>query len=316
MIYFFTWNSDYLVREKTKHWRDAYIEKYGDFNFTHLKDLKNLDNNLLSQELLSWWFMWEKKLILINDFPLSSSIKDWELSLKQDFLESILEKIPEDNIVVFSSVSPDKRSKLYKKLKEISTKVEEFSISWNSSLFPIISNEYKNKLDSNALNLLINYKSWNLDKIIAEIDKLLILSDRIDENMVKQNIFPELEESIFHLIDDIMNKNFVEIFNKIDIILSQVSVYAFYNNLISNLRVLVYIDILKNKNISSISEVLNLWNRAFLVNKNYAIGSRSLNDLYVWLIDLDKKMKSWSMIWSEDEVLKYEIEKCLLKMSK
>jgi len=51
------------------------------------------------------------------------------LNEKQDFLESLLEKIPENNIVIFSSSSPDKRSKFYKKLKKIATKVEEFNTS-------------------------------------------------------------------------------------------------------------------------------------------------------------------------------------------
>jgi hypothetical protein len=50
------------------------------------------------------------------------------------------------------------------------------------------------------------------------------------------------------------------------------------------------------------------------VNKNYKIDIKSLNDLYIWLIELDKKMKSWKMIWTEEYVLKYEIEKELLKI--
>jgi len=51
-----------------------------------------------------------------------------------------------------------------------------------------------------------------------------------------------------------------------------------------------------------------------LVNKNYRIDFDSLQKLYIWLINLDKKMKSGKMIASEDEVLKYEIEKEILKL--
>jgi hypothetical protein len=51
-----------------------------------------------------------------------------------------------------------------------------------------------------------------------------------------------------------------------------------------------------------------------LATKNYKINLEKLNNLYIWLVKLDKKMKSWKMIWSEEEVLKYEIEKEILKL--
>jgi len=316
MIYFFTWNSEYLVREKTNSWKDAYIEKYGDFSFTHFKDIKNTSNNILHQEILSGWFMWERKLIIIDDFPLSSSNKDSILIEKQDFLDSLIDSVPENNIVLFSSHSPDKRSKFYKKLKKISTKIEEFNTNQDSDISQIINSKYNWKITNSAINLIIRYKSWNLDKIISEIEKLLIINENITDQIIKENIFPELEESIFQLIDDITNINISGAINKLNIILSQNSVYWFYNNLIANLRTIVFIKNLKSKNIPNISEVLELWNRSFLANKNYKIDLDTLNNLYIWLINLDKKMKSWKMIWSEEEILKYEIEKEILKIKK
>ncbi len=313
MIYLFSWNHSYLVREKTLVWKQKYIERYGDLNLVHFKNLKEVDNNVLSQELLSNAFMGWKKLIIIDDFPLSSSNKEKDLILKQEFLYALLDKIPQDNIVVFSSVNPDKRSKFYKKIKKIAFKIEEFESWTENNIFNIISKKYAWKIDSSAINLIIKYKSNNLDKIISEIEKLLILNQKIDVNLVKKYIFPELEESIFQLIDDIMNCNKKEALKKMNIILSQVNIYAFYNNLLANLKVLVFIALLKNKNIWNIAEILDLKNRAFLINKNYRISFEKLNNLYIWLINLDKKMKSWKMIWSEELVLKYEIQKELLK---
>jgi DNA polymerase III delta subunit len=87
------------------------------------------------------------------------------------------------------------------------------------------------------------------------------LNNNITEVLIKENIFPELEESIFQVVDDIMNENIYEAIKKINIILSQTSVYAFYNNLLANLKVLVFIKNLKDKNISNIPEVLDLKNR-------------------------------------------------------
>ena len=315
MIYLFTWNNPYLVREKTLSWKKAYTEKYGDFNFVHFKDIKNVDNNIINQEILAEGFMWEKKLIIIDDFPLKSTEKNEELNEKQVFIDSLLNNIPENNIVIFSSANPDKRSKFFKNLKKIATKIEEFNTTGESDLFNIISSKYWNKIDNSAINLIIRYKSGNLEKIISEIEKLLILNDKVTDTLIKENIFPELEESIFQLVDDIMNENIPNAISKIDIILSQTSVYAFYNNLLANLRVLVFIKNLKSKNIPNIAEVLDLKNRSFLATKNYKISLEKLNNLYIWLVKLDKKMKSGWMIWSEEDVFKYEIEKEVLKIS-
>ena len=317
MIYFFTWDSEFLVREKTLTWKKAYIEKYGDFNLIHIKDILEVSNDFLAQELLASWFMWEKKLIIIEKIPLKTSDNKWDLKEKQDFLESLLEKIPEDNIVLFSSSSPDKRSKFYKKLKKLATKVEEFNEWKEWEIFSIIQKKYSGKIENSAINLLIKYKSWNLEKIISEIEKLLIFYDFVKVDNIKNNIFPELEESIFELIDDIMNEKILQAIKKIEIILTQTSTYAFYNNLLANLRVLVFIKNLKNISSfkgESISEILDLKNRSFLVNRNYRISLEKLNNLYIWLVNLDKKMKSGKMIWSEEEVLKMEIEKEILKI--
>jgi len=315
MIYLFTWDSLYLVREKTLSWKKAYIWKYGDFNLVHFKNLKEVENNLLSQELLSWWFMWEKKLIIINDFPLKTSDKNPDLNEKQDFLESLLDNIPENNIVIFSTSNPDKRSKFYKKIKKIAIKIEEFNNLKEFDINKKIKEKYNNKISNSARNLIIKYKSWNFEKIIWEIEKLLINSDFIDDKLINNNIFPELEESIFQIIDDIINLDIESAFYKINNILTQINIYLFYNLLIWNLRPIVFILILRSKKIWNISWTLDLKKRAFLANKNFKISFNKINSLYIWLINIDKKMKSWKMIWTEEYILRYEIEKEILKLS-
>jgi hypothetical protein len=63
---------------------------------------------------------------------------------------------------------------------------------------------------------------------------------------------------------------------------------------------------------NEIAKVLDLWNRAFIVNKNYKISSQKLQDLFVRLVNIDKKMKTWNMIWTEDTDFLLEVEKVLL----
>jgi hypothetical protein len=87
--------------------------------------------------------------------------------------------------------------------------------------------------------------------------------------------------------------------------------------LLANLRVSVFIMKLKKegKNSVEIWNILALWNRSFLVNKNYKILPDKLEKLFIGLVDLDKKMKTWNMIWTEDNDFLVELENVLLLRS-
>lgn len=307
MIYLFTWNSDYLVMENVLNWKNQFIEKYGDFNLIHLKNINEMEFDTYSQHILSSSFLWEKKLVIID---LNNDLQEEVV----EFLYKILDKIPNSNILLFNYPSPDKRQKIYKELEKIS-EIKEYNATSENEVINVINNKFRNKISTSWLNLLIKYKSWNLNKIISELQKLLILKDYIDENDVVNNIIPELEENIFLLIDDLLNNNIISALKKIDIILNDTNIYAFYNNLLANLRTSIYIIKFKQEKVNSnnISQILSLWSRAFLINKNYKISYNRFKLLYIDLINLDKKMKSWKLIWTEEKDFRFELEKCLLK---
>jgi hypothetical protein len=87
-----------------------------------------------------------------------------------------------------------------------------------------------------------------------------------------------------------------------------------YNSLLANLRVNLFILKLKKDGNSwlEISEILNLWNKAFLVNKSYKMDYEKLKKLFINLVNIDKKMKTGNMFWNEDEDFLLEIEKSLI----
>ena len=313
MIYFFTWNSDFLVRENVDRWKNTFISKYGDFNFVHIKDLSSVNNDFLVSSLTWISFLSEKKLVIIDKFPFSTSIRvDEKLKEKENFLLSILSQIWDDTFVLFNSVNPDKRSKSYKNLKKISN-LKEFNLQDNVWVYDIIKNKYKDKISSNAINTIINYKSAKLEQIISELDKLFITYDYIDENIIKDNISIEFENSIFELIDDLLNLNINEVILKMNNICESSSVYYFYNSLIANIRTTYYIMKMKSFWDRDIKENLNLWNRWFLLNKRYKIILEKLERLYLSLVKIDENMKSWKLIWSEENDLMFEIEKIIIE---
>jgi hypothetical protein len=48
-------------------------------------------------------------LIIIDNYPINADNKNSKATEKQDFLEKIVDRIPENNIVIFSSANIDKR---------------------------------------------------------------------------------------------------------------------------------------------------------------------------------------------------------------
>lgn len=312
MIYHFTWNSDYLIKNQLLAWKRHFINKHGEFNLIHIKNILDCDNNFLNSTLTSWGFLAEKKLIII-DLELWS--KDTKLQDKHEFIVKILENIPDENILVFQSINPDKRSKIYKCINKIA-EIKEFNTGDESNLQSIIQGKYGNNIKIDAIREIIKLKSWNLSKIISELDKIFITKNIISKWDIIDIVVPELEESIFQLIDNLMNLNITLALNNIDIILNNTNTYAFYNNLLANLRTNIYISTLKNLKVSNqeINSILSLGNRGFLITKNYKISHQKLTNFYLNLITLDKKMKSWKLFWSEDSDLKLEIEKCMLKL--
>ncbi len=311
MIYHFTWNSRYLVMNQVNSWKNKFIEKYWEFNLVNINNLWEVDNNFLVENITALSFFQEKKLIIVE---CELWTKDAKISDKLDFIVKISKNLPDENILLFYSISPDKRSKQYKSINSIS-QLKEFSNSDQNDTFSIIKARYQNKITDNALRLLIRYKSNNIEKVSSEIYKLNILHEIIDEKLIQENIFPELEENIFQFIDDILNRNFIAARIKMNFILQDTNIYSLYNWLIANLRTNIYILKLKSLklNQTEIWNMLHLWNKKFLINKNINISPKIFKNMYLDLISLDKKMKSGKLIWTEEKDFKSELESILLK---
>jgi len=309
MNYIFTWNSEFLITEALNKWKKQFIEKYSDFNLTHLKEIKNLDKNILKDTILSGsLFSSEKKLIILD---INNDVWD-EL---EDFLIKNLEKKPQENIIILNYFLPDKRKKFWKNIKNIS-EIKEFNLENEEDTKKIINSKFSWKIDLEAINTIIKYKSNKINKIIPELEKLTITKSFITKKDIEENIVPELEESIFQIIDLVLNKQIPEAVDKINIILNETNIFAFYNNLLSNLRTSLFILKLKQekKTQSEISKILDLWNRSFLIGKNYKINFHELKNLYINLVNIDKNLKTWKLVSSEEEDIKFEIEKYLIKI--
>jgi DNA polymerase III delta subunit len=156
-----------------------------------------------------------------------------------------------------------------------------------------ILKRYDGKISSADLDILVRYKSAHIQKIISEIEKLLLSKEKITKDDIEKNIVPEIEENIFMIIDNLLNKKKDTVLKEIKNTLNFITVYALYNSLLANIRNRVYIDMLKSLHFSQteIKDYLGLGNKAFLIGKSYKIRFEELKNFYQDLIELDKKMK-------------------------
>ena len=176
MIYHFTWNSHYLVSTQVKAWKTKFIEKFWEFNLAHIKDIVNVDYNFLTENISAMSFLAEKKLIIIE---LEIGTKDAKINDKIDYIITLLDKLPEWNILLLSSVNPDKRSKQYKSINKLA-QVKEFNSKSSDETFSILKNRFQWKIVDRALQKLILFKSNNIEKVASEIEKLLITKSVIE----------------------------------------------------------------------------------------------------------------------------------------
>ncbi len=313
MLYIFTWDSSYLINKEISNWKKIFIKKHNEMNLFHIKEINDIDMDFLSS-LLEWssLFGWIKLVII--------DLLDFSENIFSNYLENNYKNIWENNILVLNSKNFDKKSNIYNIVKQ-NWKIMEFNL-WKD-LVSLIKKSYSNQISNQAINTIIKYKWENIEKIFNEIEKLSILYDFIEEKHIIDNIIPEFEESIFTFINYLLDLNIKKNIELLNIILNQTNIYQLYNSLLSNIRVLVYIFLLKEKKVNNtlINSYLELWNRSFLINKFYNIKFQELKNFYLWLISLDKKMKTWKLLWSGydlwnlDEIFKSEIEKLIFKIS-
>lgn len=319
MIYFYTWARNRIIAAKNQI-QSHFLSRQSEQGLFVFRDMENDTLEDIRQAALWLSFFSPKKLIILDGFPLNIGEKFSQSLEKEQQIIHILEttRSDTDTLILCLSEKPDKRSKIYKDLLKISTKHEDLTLEKTEDIFSYFSQKFSENIDSWAIQKLILYKSNDPGKIEQEIKKFLITQEHIDSQMVWEHIMPEYEQSIFLFIDSILLKNSKEVFHIFKNLQNHSSFYPLYQSILANLRIFVYIFLLKNqkKNKNEITDILWLWKRSFLVDKNHRTNSRELTQLYEDLISIDKNMKTGQYPSSEESFLFTEIENALIQFLK
>jgi len=166
-------------------------------------------------------------------------ILEWEktqkasLDVQLQFFLEIAENIPENTIVLLALHEADKRTTLYKNLVKIAKEVKFFeSEKTPEGVEDTIRQKYGTHMTRGAISLLARYKSYKLEKIFPEIEKLLITLDIIEEKHIEKFLIPELDESIFHLVNALLAHDKRSVLKNFEILKENTSAFPLYHGIL------------------------------------------------------------------------------------
>ncbi len=227
MIFLFTWENKYWIIKTIEKRKKAFEKKYSKENI-HIFKPENLKSEEIINSIFSWGLFSSKKFVVIRWYPKdtdkTNKIPENQTKKLDDFFANNLDKIPSEDVIVLVSFSPDKRTKIFKLLKE-KAEIKEFKQPSIKEIENFIKTNIPN-IKPKTISILLE-KIWtDLFKIESEINKLKLiwLPDKEEEQIKIINYYISSQENIdqFKLLDqlifqpEIWLKNLQKIKNKLE----------------------------------------------------------------------------------------------------
>lgn len=252
-------------------------------------DESNIDNVL--DECSYFSLLNEEKIVIVNNFKIDTNSKPLEKYLKNPN--------PATKLILITN-SIDKRSAIYKLIKEKGTIIEINELKPSELTSKI--NSYAKKegvmIDYLAVNKLIDYNLNNYDLILSEIDKLKLIKNKITKEDIIDYGSKIIGEENFALCDAITTKNKEETSKLLnDFIQNKEEVTPFIALLASSYRIILAVKSLSNKSNETIAKDLNIHPYRVKLARDKA-SLYTLTELYniiISLTDLDYKIKSMNV---------------------
>jgi len=295
MIFFFTWEERYLIDKKIEKWKKAFIKKYSGNIYTFWEWNFFIDK---IQELFLWWWLFDNtKFIIIKWVPkdIYTYISDWELEKLQSFLERNINFLNQNDLIVFVSYKPDKRTKFYKFLtKQESIKIEQYDIFDEKHLIEYLKKTF---YLTDELVYYVIEKTWtNLFNIHNELEKILKISNNITKELIDKYVNVNIQQDSFALLDNIKNTNkTIHILDNLQ--KNNEEFFKILWLLYWNIKNIILIFEQKNLGYDLKQIATNIWAHPFVVLKTLKLHKDSIvfEILFKKLINLDYSIKSWEI---------------------
>lgn len=240
-------------------------------------------------------FLTEKKVIIVKNFTTKNLPNDKDIIELTKYLEN-----PNDEVLlIITTTNIDSRKKI---IKVLLTKLNFINITKDpKDLIKDIFKDYK--IEQKVTNLLIEYYSDDIERLISEANKLKLVfidTKNITYDIAKDVLIKPLNNQdnlAFDLVREIAlknKKNAIRIYN--ELIDYKVESYSLIGLLESQYRLLYQLKVLTKNNISSkdMADILEV--HPFRVKKTLELTSfytlKEIKEFILKLNDIDYKIKS------------------------
>ncbi len=194
-------SEEYLKKLYRDKLRNAILKDEGDMNYSHFEG-NGIDPKKIAEVAQTLPFFSEKRLIIIEN---SGFFKN------QNELSELIKELPDSTIIIFIEEEIDKRSKLFKFLRDQGTVSEMNGLDEkNLKLFVAsLLEQEKRKITEATITYLLDKTGSDMTNICNEIDKLISYTegrDVITVQDVDAVITTQITGKIFLMIDAIGSK--------------------------------------------------------------------------------------------------------------
>ena len=225
-LYFIYGEDNYLKQKYVKRLSQTAVTELPEMNYRKI-DGKEVSVQQISDEVYQFPLMSEKRCILIDDFDVTSKLKE-----DIDELKEVLKDIPQTSVLIFvyNSVDVDEKKSGWKNIIKTSSKfgsVINCKFKTDSDLIKYVrvwAEKKKTAIDSNVARYLIETVGKDLKKLEAEVDKLCAFCkdyiskadiDRIcaktpeaTQYMLPKSILSENVSGSLNILSDLLDMNF------------------------------------------------------------------------------------------------------------
>lgn len=303
-VYLITGKEQVFIKEIQKSFKEIMSAEEREMNFSNF-DLEEVSIADLINEAISAPFFGERRLVFAqHPYFLTGEKTKNVIEQNVDLLiKYIQDPTPSTILVIFASYDKlDARKKITKQLKKLATVVDAGQMEG-----PVLNRTIKadlNKagyeIEPTALELLINKTKGNYSLITNQLDKLKLYSlqtKKIDQTAVNELVPQSLEDNVFDLTTQILNKNIYkaeELYNQF--LLQKIDPILLVAIIISQLRLLIQIQILSEKGLSEGTVAKNLRLNPYRVKYSYrqakSLNRKRLQVMYSDCVNLDYQIKS------------------------
>lgn len=303
-VYLITGKEQVFIKDIQKSFKDIMSSEEREMNFSNF-DLEEVSLGDVINEAISAPFFGERRLVFAEHpyFLTGEKVKNVVDQNADLLLKYIKNPTPSTILVIFASYDKlDSRKKIVKELKKLAITVNAGKME-GPILAKTIKNDLENagyQIENEALDLLINKTKGNYSLIINQLKKLKLYSlntKKIDQKSVIELVPQSLEDNVFDLMTEILNKNIYkaeELYNQF--LLQKIDPILLVAIIISQLRLLIQVKILSEKGLTEGTIAKNLKMNPYRVKYAYrqarTLNRQQLQIMYGDIVNLDYQIKS------------------------